>query len=123
MAVGSYNWDSYSHTELYALIDGEFDTGTMCGKIPAGGNSSTATGTWTDFHTLMTGADTRIRAALTKAGAHCQGAASDAAAGGITPLAQWNDQAHQVAVATTGQMQAQSEAYYKVKNDMPAPVA
>ncbi|GGM40126.1 hypothetical protein GCM10012275_08850 [Longimycelium tulufanense] len=122
---GRYHWDGYSHRQLYDMIHG----GSLCTPdgsiVPAaspGGGGPAPSGAWKEFVTLMQNAEERTNQALSKAGAEWEGQAADAARMGITPLAQWANDAGTAGQASQAGVTEQVDSYSSAKNKMPEPV-
>src|SRR6476469_6501778 len=115
-----HNWDGYSHQELYDRIHGKGGFFT-----PDGAGVSGAAGAqdgWADLASLMVRARERTEAALVRAGAVWDGAAAEAMRSGVTPLAQWADDAHTASTASQSSPDVHVSAYSAAKNKMPEPV-
>jgi len=70
----------------------------------------------------MASARERTETALARAGAVWEGDAANAMRSGITPLAQWADDAHTASTASQGSVDAHVNSYSAAKNKMPEPV-
>lgn len=114
------NWNSYSHETLYARIHGQGGF-----FLPDGAGVSGATGAqegWAELASLMAQARERTEAALTRAGAEWEGGAADAMRSGVTPLAQWADDAHTASAASADSTDTHVSSYSAARNKMPEPV-
>lgn len=115
-----HNWDHYDHQTLYDRIHG--NGGFF---LPDGAGVSGASGAqegWGELATLMGRARDRTEAALNKAGAVWEGGASDAMRSGVSPLAQWAEDAQAASVASQSSIDLHVSAYSTAKNQMPEPV-
>src|SRR5690242_4517321 len=104
-----HNWDGYSHRELYDRIHGKGGF-----FIPDGAGVSGASGAqegWSELASLMARARERTEAALARAGAVWEGDAADALRSGVTPLAQWADDAHTASLASQASTDTHVSAY------------
>jgi hypothetical protein len=114
------HWDHYSHQTLYDQIHGKggFFLPDAAGVSGAAG----AQDGWAELATMMAQARERTEAALAKAGAVWEGGAADAMRSGVTPLAQWADDAHTASTASQSSTDLHVSAYSSAKNRMPEPV-
>jgi PPE family protein len=115
-----HNWDGYSHQTLYDRIHGKGGF-----FAPDGAGVSGAAGAqdgWADLASLMARARERTELALARAGAVWDGDAADAMRSGVTPLAQWADDAHTASTASQSSTDVHVSAYSAAKNTMPEPV-
>ena len=115
-----HNWDHSSHQTLYDQIHGKggFFLPDSAGVSGAAG----AQDGWAELATVMAQARERTEAALAKAGAVWEGGAADAMRSGVTPLAQWADDAHTASTASQSSTDLHVSAYSGAKNQMPEPV-
>ena len=115
-----YNWDAFSHQQLYDRIHG--NGGFF---LPDGAGVSGAAGAqdgWAELADLMARACIRTEAALAKAGAVWEGGAADAMRAGVMPLAQWAVDARTASTASADSTESHVSAYVSAKNRMPEPV-
>jgi hypothetical protein len=107
------NWAFYSHQKLYDMV-----------KTEATGASAVtdADQTWSEFTDLMGRSRDRIGQLLNEAGASWRGLASESMQSGVTPLAQWTDDASTAGTASSGSVQQVGEAFSFTANAMPEPV-
>lgn len=82
--VGQH-WAFYPHQRLYDMVKTE---ATGPGAV------SEADDTWREFTTMMADSRDTIEQLLKEAGASWEGRASESMQVGVTPLAQWADDAH-----------------------------
>lgn len=126
MGIGDYNWQAWSHQDLHKMINGA-DAGLIgmvalpSGRGVAGGTE--AAEAWNRFTTLMSDLTQRTTDALARAGVGWEGQAADTAQSGITPLAQWADDAHTAGVATGDGTTELVDYYTSARNAMPEPVS
>ncbi|MCP2165357.1 PPE domain-containing protein [Goodfellowiella coeruleoviolacea] len=135
MAVGEYNWDAWSHAQLHGMINGRTVSESTDGEGTTrslsrpnlnakGVQGSVATSdAWRRFTELMASAEERTKAAIARAGASWEGAAADAMASGMNPLAQWAADAATAGSATQSGHSALVDYYASAKNSVPEPVA
>jgi hypothetical protein len=115
-----HNWDNSSHQQLYDRIHG--NGGFF---LPDGAGVSGADGTqdgWAELAALMARARERTEAALARAGAVWEGGAADGMRFGVTPLAQWADDANVASTASQASTDIHVSSYAAAKNQMPEPV-
>jgi hypothetical protein len=115
-----HNWDGYSHQTLYDRIHGEGGFFISDGAGVSG--ASGAQDGWGELAAMMARARERTETALARAGVVWEGAAADAMRLGVTPLAQWADDAHSASAASQAGVDAFVSAYSAAKNQMPEPV-
>lgn len=115
-----HNWDGYSHKSLYDQIHGNGGFWQADGAGVSG--AAGAQDGWAELGMLMARARERTEAALTRAGAVWEGGAADSMRSGVTPLAQWADDAHTASTASQNSTDAHVGAYSAAKNHMPEPV-
>lgn len=114
-----YNFDAYSHDQLYAMIHNH-DTATMCmANAPSAGPTQQV---WNDFAALMASAEKRVQDALNKAGASWEGNAATQMNTGVTPMSTWAGDTHAAGSNTHSSVADQSSAYTSAANGMPKPV-
>lgn len=114
------NWDNYSHQRLYDWIHGKGGFYLQDGAGVSG--AAGAQDGWAELAGVMARARERTEAALAKAGAVWEGDAADAMRSGVTPLAQWADDAHTASTASQSSTDIHVSAYSGAKNQMPEPV-
>jgi hypothetical protein len=107
------NWASYSHQQLYDMVRTEA-TGTGC---LAGADNA-----WAEFTALMTDSMRRVDELLRKAGANWEGLAAESARNGVTPLAQWADDAGTAGNASGSAIRQVADSFFYTANAMPEPV-
>lgn len=115
-----HHWDGYSHQELYDRIHGKGGF-FLSGGAGVSGAAGAQDG-WAELATLMAQARERTEAALAKAGAVWEGDAADAMRAGVTPLAQWADDAHIASTASQSSTDIHVSAYAGAKNQIPEPI-
>ena len=107
------NWPYYTHRQLYDMV-----------RTEAAGASvlSDADRAWTEFTELMADSRRRIDELLRDAGASWEGVAADSMQAGVTPLAQWADDAGVAGQASGGGLRQVGESFSYTANAMPEPV-
>jgi hypothetical protein len=115
-----HNWDQSSHQYLYDRIHGNGGFFVQDGAGVSGADG--AQDGWAELAALMARARERTEAALAKAGAVWEGGAADAMRSGVTPLAQWADDAYTASAASQTSTDIHVSSYAAAKNNMPEPV-
>jgi len=112
MGASGINWRNVPHEEILDQINGGAGVAGIS-DLPSGYRFMAET---------LRRADTGLRNALAAAGASWEGAASDETRSATTPLAQWAEEADQLA-SESGQRSSQySDEYATTRTGMPAPV-
>ena len=107
------NWAFYSHRKLYDMVRTE--AAGVSAMEPADEN-------WARFVALMAESRDDIDDALKEAGANWQGLAAEAMTGGVTPLAQWAEDAGTAGTASNSGLSQVGATFAFVANAMPEPV-
>lgn len=109
----SQNWAFYTHRQLFDMVRTE--------AAGAGALSDTDQA-WTEFSALMADSRRRVDELLRAAGASWEGVASTSMRAGVTPLAQWADDAGTAGRASGGGLQQIGDAFDHAAKSMPEPV-
>lgn len=107
------NWAFYSHQKLYDMVRTE---ATGAGAVGAADQA------WARFVAMMNESVEDVQQALAEAGMHWEGLAAESMTSGVTPLAQWAQDAGTAGSASGGSVQQVGEAFSYVANAMPEPV-
>jgi hypothetical protein len=107
------NWPFYSHRQLYDMVRTE---------AAGAGVLSDAERAWSEFAALMTDSRARIDELLREAGASWEGIAAESMAQGVTPLAQWADDAGAAGQASGSGLRQVGDSFSYTANAMPEPV-
>jgi hypothetical protein len=130
VGVGDYNWDAWQHSDLYNMIHNAHTAplengfhkviNTDQGKGVSGTQASNDA--WQGFVTLMTQAQADTETAINKAHGQWSGGAADSMHSGISPLAQWAQDAQTAGAASQSSVGDQTSSYVRAKDSMPEPV-
>ncbi len=107
------NWAFYTHRQLYDMVRTE--------ARGAGVLSDTGRA-WAEFSALMIQSRQRIDELLRKAGASWEGLAGESMRAGVTPLAQWADDAGTAGEASGHGLSNVGDAFALTSHAMPEPV-
>jgi hypothetical protein len=112
-AFAGQNWSFYTHQKLYDMVITE-----------ARGASAveSAKDAWAEFAKLMEDSRADIEQALNDAGASWEGRAAESMTSGVTPLAQWADDASIAGGASGAGVRNIGELFAFVSKAMPEPV-
>lgn len=113
-----YNFDAYSHQDLFSMINNH-DTATAC--MASAPSTAGTQAVWQEFAQLMASAQDRVQRALAKAGAEWVGGAADQMNSGVAPMGVWAGDTHAAGADTHGSVVMQSSAYSSAQRSMPAP--
>ncbi|GDY33960.1 PPE domain-containing protein [Gandjariella thermophila] len=115
-----YNFDSFSHQQLYDMIHGiSIVEDKGCFAVP--GDKGASEAVWREFNSLMQSVQAQVSTALAAAGVGWSGAAAEAAQGGIMPLAQWASDAGMAGGQVHSSLGTQNNSYTTAKTSMPEP--
>ena len=112
MGASGINWRNVPHEEILRQINGGAGVAGVS-DLPSGYRHMAET---------LRQADTELRTALTVAGASWEGTASDEMQTAATPLAQWADEADQLAIESSRRSLQFTDEYATTRTGMPAPV-
>lgn len=112
MGASGINWRNVPHEEIVRQINGGAGVAGVS-ELPGG---------YRQIAEALRQADTDLRAALAAAGASWEGIASDQMYTASTPLAQWADEADQLASESGQRSSAYGDEYATTRTGMPAPV-
>lgn len=112
MGASGINWRNVPHEEILRQINGGAGVAGVS-DLPSGYRHMAET---------LRQADTELRAALGAAGASWEGTASDEMHTAATPLAEWADEADQLAIESSRRSMQFTDEYATTRTGMPAPV-
>ena len=112
MGASGINWRNVPHEEIVRQINGGAGVAGVS-DLPGG---------YRQIAEALRQADLDLRAALAAAGASWEGVASDQMHTASTPLAQWADEADQLASESSRRSSAYGDEYATTRTGMPAPV-